>query len=463
MIFSIENIHKGHKTQTMHNYKKLRFNLPGFLCLFFLPTLVLAADNNTEGGWLNDYFGSMTGGLAVHVDFHPKNATTDVPDDPVSLWTQLALTNYVNFTDSLRLETELVFSATLPNLENDAFLSPGIINPDPPYVDFRTLMLTWQGENTAIKLGKGVIELGYAEIYSPVDRFRSQNYSKPQHFDGNDRGDVQISITRFFGNGELSLTMLPFHEDFIDPPGESRWLNSRGDRDFFSQIGAKDEDRPHKFPEDWGYLLQYTGIGNGFDYYLAAHHGPGAYPVVKIVGIVIPPDTVKFYPTATTGLAGINGTSGAWSYYVDIMYQKTHSNEDDTFVSWIAGVSYRETKLANRLGLTEIKPVLSYSGHEIVDDSDVRAILHNSEAARPHPDSLLTRVDLTFNDKNLLYFVSSVNFKDDDSSFGFGYQYRYNDALVFSARGLFMHGEDNTQFGRWRTNDFISVGLDYRF
>ncbi len=98
-------------------------------------------------------------------------------------------------------------------------------------------MLTWQGEKTAVKLGKGVVELGLAEIFSPVDRFNSQNYSNPQHF--TDRGEIQISITRFFDSGELTFRMLPFYEDFIDPPGVSRWLNSQGDRDFFDQISAE--------------------------------------------------------------------------------------------------------------------------------------------------------------------------------------------------------------------------------
>lgn len=463
MIFSFDNIYGSNSRWALCR------RLPGATlciilcgCMSLLPTMAGAADKpGATRGLLSDYFASTTGEVAAFVDVHTKNADSDVRNEVVSLWSELKLQNYVNFSDSLRLETELVITATMPNLQSGLFTSTGVINPEPPFVDFRIVMLTWQGKNTEVSLGKGIIELGYAELYTPVDRFNSQNYSKPQHF--KDRGDIQLSVSRFFSGGALTFTLIPFNEDFIDPPGRSRWLNSRGDRDFFSQIGARDEDRPHSFPEDWGYLLRYSGVGNGFDYYLAAHYGQGAYPIIQFSGIVFPPKTRKTYPTATSGMAGIVGTSGSWSYYIDILYQRTHSDEDDSFARWAVGFYYRETKWANKWGLVEIKPLLTYSGHKVVKDSNPTKTLHNSEVARPHPDSLLGRLDIRFTDKSLLYFLGSKNFTDDDSSFGLGLQYNHSDSLRFSALGLFMNGKDNTQFGRWRSNDFVSVGFNYRF
>jgi len=431
-------------------------------CLSLHPTLVSAAENpSAVGGWLRDYFTSTAAELIAYVDIYTENAEPGLDNDMVSLWSEFSLQNYVDFSDSISLETELVFTVTGPNQQSGLFTSPGVINPEPAFAEFRIFMLTWQGANTEIRVGKDVIELGLAEIYTPVDRFSSQNYSKPQHFD--DRGDIQLSIARFFTSSELRFTMLPYNEDFIDPPGNSRWLNSQGDRDFFSQIGAKDEDRPNSFPEDWGYLLEYSGVGRGFDYYVAAHHGPGAYPVVQLEGIVIPPKTKKIYPTATSGMAGVVATRGSWSYYADVLYQKTERHEDDSFASWAVGFSYRETKLASRLGIIEIKPILTYSGSTVVEDSDPALTLYNSEAARPHPDSLIGRIELRLTDKTRFDILGSTNFSDDDSSYGFLLLYNYSDSLLFSAQSLFMNGKDNTQFGRWRTNDFVSIGFNYRF
>ena len=455
MIFSLSTNHSS-KYRSNPNIK-----LPWATLSAILWVCASLQTTHANASVLGDYFKSTSAELVAFVDVYTKSADPGVTDNATSLWTELALQNYVSFSDSISLETELVFTLTEPNLQSGMFTSPGVINPEPAYADFRTFMLTWRGTNTEIKIGKGVIELGLAEIYTPIDRFRSQNYSTPQHF--NDRGDLQLSISRFFTDSELSLTLLPYNEDFIDPPIGSRWLNSRGDRDFFSQIGAKDEDRPHSFPDDWGYLLKYSGVSRGFDYYLAAHYGPGAYPIIQLQGIVIPPKTKKTYPTATSAMAGIVATTGSWSFYADVLYQKTEQLEDDSFARWAVGFSYRETTLANKLGLIEIKPIFTYSGHKVVEDSDPSLTLFNSEDARPHPDSLLGRFDIRFTDKSMLYFFGSVNFKDEDSSFGFGLRYNHSDSLLFSVHSLYMHGRDNTQFGRWRSNDFVSVGFNYRF
>ncbi|HIE86545.1 MAG TPA: hypothetical protein EYP91_06855 [Gammaproteobacteria bacterium] len=425
-----------------------------------LPGTVIAAEG-AIGSRVTDYFASTTGEVTAFVDFHTKNAGPGLGNETATFWSELIVKNYVNLFGSVSLETELVLTVTGPNQQSGTFNTPGVLNPDPAFLEFQTFLLTWQGENTEVKLGKGVIDLGWAEIYSPVNRFNSIDYSKPQHFFH--RGEIQLSITRFFSSSELSLTVLPFNEDFIDPPGSSRWLNSRGDLDFFNQIGSRDEDRPHKFPEDWGYLLKYSGVGDGFDYYIAAHHGPGAYPIVQLKGIVFPPKTIKVYPTATSAMAGIVVTRGSWSYYTDVIYQKSTSAEDDDFVRWASGFSYRETKLAHRLGLEEIKPILTYSGQDITEDSDPTVTLFNSEDARPHPKSLLARLNLRFTDRMLVYLLASENFDDEDGVVGIGMEYQRTDSFRISAVGTFMRGKDNTQLGRWRANDYISVGFHYVF
>ena len=280
--------------------RKLRCAFRIVLCALvsLSPNMVMAAD--ASRGLLGEYFASTTGELVAWADFHTKSADPGARNETATLWSEFTLKNYVSFSDSLSLETELVLTVTGPNQQSGTFISPGVINPDPVFLDFKTFMLSWQGENTEIKLGKGVNDLGFAEIYKPVDRFNSRDYSKPQHF--YDRGQIQLGISRFFEASTLSFTMLPFNEDFIDPPGNSRWLNSRGDRDFFNQIGARDEDRPHKFPEDWGYLLTYSGVGSGFDYYVAAHYGPGAYPIIQLEGslaVLAIPLTFAFSPTVS--------------------------------------------------------------------------------------------------------------------------------------------------------------------
>jgi hypothetical protein len=434
----------------------LRFFLGA--CFSLLPTLTRAADGQ---GLLADYFRSTLAEVSAFVDIYAKNEDAGLRNDRVTLWTELSLRNNVALFSSFSLETELNITVTLPNQQSGMFTTPGVINPEPPFIDFRTFMLTWRGVSTEVSLGKGIIELGYAELYTPVDRFSSQNYNKPQHF--YDRGDIQLSVSRFFNRSTLKFTVLPYNEDFIDPPAKSRWLNSRDDLEFFNQVGARDEDRPNSFPEDWGYLLLFTGVGNGFDYYLGAHRGQSAYPVVQFSGIVFPPKTRKFYPTATSGMAGIVGTRGSWTYYVDIIHQQTEDYDDDSFTRWAVGFSYRATKLANRLGLVEIKPLLTYSGQKITNNRNALSIVSNSEPARPHPNSLLGRLDLRYTDRALFYLLGSINFTEYDSSFGFGFEYFPSDSLSFSAVSLFMNGKNNTQFGRWRSNDFVSIGLNYRF
>ena len=50
-----------------------------------------------------------------------------------------------------------------------------------------------------------------------------------------------------------------------------------------------------------------------------------------------------------------------------------------------------------------------------------------------------------------------------DRLMGFGAKYKYSDNLEFKLYGRRFRGSDASQFGRWRDNDHVELGLFFKF
>ncbi len=409
---------------------------------------------------IDQYFASLNGEVSVYLDSHLKDADNGSPDERANLWFEASFQNYVYLTDEILFETDLRVNLSLPNIQSGNFARPGAIDPEIPFFDVHKAFIKWQGESTDITIGIDRLTLGFAEIYSPVDRYASYHFGKPQHY--RSRGDVMINVSRYLGDDTLSFTAFPYHQDSIDPGRDSRWVNSQGDRDFFDETGSGDEQRPSSSASDWRYLLRYEGVRAGYDFYAAISTGPSEYPVIRAT-VPFPLETAKQYPLSSSAMLGIDAVRGSWNFYADILYQSSNGDIDDTFTRYAIGLSYRESRFANWLGLIEITPTFTYSGEHIHQESEDPGILITSRLSRPHPDSLLTRIEFKLTDEVTAYVNWSRNFSDRDESYGGGVDYAPSDNMRIFFQGLFLSGDPGTQFGRWRNNDFVSLGFSYLY
>jgi len=302
-------------------------------------------------------------------------------------------------------------------------------------------------------LGKAVTEIGYAELYSPVNRFSSADYTNPQW--PFPRGDYQIQTSWFRGDDQLKFTYFPYQFNSFDPADE-RWLTASGDSDFFIDIGVPGIDTENQD----GMLLTYSGTRESFDFFIGGHYGPGGFAVIQPQASG---QTIKRTPTATSILAGFVSTAGSWSYFGDAIYQDTLNRDDDNFLRYAVGFSYRESKIANLINIQEIRPTVTYSGDYVLDEADPMQTIYSSELARVQQDNVLFNLDLILNNEVTIYFGGSYNLSEEDSMQMLGLEYDLTDSVRLRIRSMAFTGDQGTQFGRFVENNFTSIGINYRF
>jgi hypothetical protein len=179
----------------------------------------------------------------------------------------------------------------------------------------------------------------------------------------------------------------------------------------------------------------------------------------------------KETPQALSLGGGVSTTSGAWSYYGEAIQQNTFAHRDENFLKYVVGVSYRETALAERLGLEEIMPILEQAKEKTSGSQDSSRYLQNSRAVRLGRDTVFFRLSFKKSDKFSYNVYTTRNFVaetssntgDRSSAWGIGSEYKFNDSLKIKTDLRVFYGDSNTQFGRWVRNDHFEVGLSYSF
>lgn len=385
-----------------------------------------------------------------------------VDDDELRAFSRLHLTGQGWVSDELVIKAELY--GTLTTGRGDVagiFSYPDDHSVKAHYLDFKNLSLGYDTGEWALTVGKSQVVGGLSTLYSPADRYRNADVADPMQAIAT--GLWLVRYERFIGDDTLSLAVMPFDERTRVPSDASRWIGDSGSYTFYSLsltpgvTSLADEYRDPK-PENWSWLATYKMVRSGFDAMFTAAHGKAAFPVVREVGAV----GVSLYPDASSLSAAVTSTIDRWELHGEAIYQYAWNGEDESFLRHVIGFMYRENALANRLGMDEIQPVLEYAG-EIVTDDQAAGYMSSSFSSRPFRDALLARVVFKINGDWSAEVGGSKNWVDKDASHYLGLEYKYSDNLKFNGWGRRFQGASDTQFGRWRRNGHISLGMEYRF
>jgi len=418
-------------------------------------------------------------------------------------------------TDNAWLKFDMHANITSqPGDYSGAFRSPGSEDRNGETLDFNELYVAYEAENFDFTIGKNIIETGFSK-YSPTNRFGLFDAINPVNqanpIDPDSIGTWLASIEYPVGDDTLSFTVTPFDERSLLPPSESRWRGTSGDPNFralqlpylacspglLAQLGlppcpaginflrpyipgiintlfgtaiagtipvpAAVEEKYHSgSPKNWGYLLQYEGVGDGFDYYGLIHHGPSIYPIWKL-NLTNRLEFQKINPLAWSFGGGISVVRDEWNYYAEAIYQHSQGDKDDDFLRYTLGFSYRDTEYANSIGLEEIKPVIELHGDKTVDHQDADLYVLSSSRARPLNNSISARIEIQRNSKVSYSLGSIYNIDDDDYSVVAGYEKRVSDNYKYRLIAVVLDGVRNTHFGRWKNNDHLRLDIEYRF
>jgi len=428
-------------------------------------------EESKSGGVFNDILNNMS---FVQKAFWSQ-FDDDFPNDDVADDSKSAFLGRLKVESSAVLNDRWSFNASLllqgSTYEDDlrgVFARPGTNERKGRILELKEAYLTFEEDEYDISLGKSLNAVGLSELFSPANRFGLVDAIHPMYLE--ELGLWKATFNYYVEDDSISYSLMPFHERSPRPDGRSRWLGSSGDSTFFEldpELGIdpegnpqlEDEFRSSTDLESWGHLLQYNAVREGFDYFGLFHYGPTLYSVVKKEGGI----DKKYNPLAVTLAAGLAKTVEEWKLYTEAAYQNTLKSEDEDFVKYVLGVSYRETEFAEKVGLEEISPIIEYAGEIVTNPQQADNFTVNSKKSRPGRNTLFLRVDFRRNDKWTGVFAVAHNIPTRDNFLTGLIQYSYSDNLKFNLERRMFSGRDDTQFGRWEANDYIGLNTEYKF
>ena len=104
-------------------------------------------------------------------------------------------------------------------------------------------------------------------------------------------------------------------------------------------------------------------------------------------------------------------------------------------------------------------PTIEYARDDVFDNDVDPNVSVTSKETRPAKDTVLFNVDFRGDDEFSFSAFGVYNVGESDRLMGFGAKYKYNDNLEFKLYGRRFRGVDTSQFGRWRDNDHVELGL----
>ncbi|AEG02744.1 hypothetical protein [Methylomonas methanica] len=437
-------------------------NRPVFLTLAALVTASSQVCAEQAQGVLADFYDNAEYELDMSVTgYFDAPASRQVDQDDAAYLGRFTLKSQASLLDNIRMGFDAYATYSTQDDEYRGIVRfPGQRTRQPRYADFNTLWLRYDADDYELLMGKDYIENGFAELYSPVDRFGLTNVSNPTL--PYKMGVWQAGIDYFIGDDTLSFKWVPVHEKILLPTDNSRWFGLSDDPQFtfLAQNTALEEKYYPVRVENMGYLLKYKGTRAGYDFYGLAHHGPSLYP--SLLNTADPNLFIKQEPLAFSTAAGVLKVIDQWKLYAEAIYQQTYDGKDADFIRYSAGLSYQFDALAEAIGFAETKLSVQWSGDETLASADANKVGYSSRKARLFRNTVLVKTEFKQNDE-WSYYALGVRNAETDYSLSAGIKYKPNDNLFFNLEGVSFNGPEDTQFGRWGNNDFLRLRTIYKF
>ncbi|MEG3619536.1 hypothetical protein V5T82_13805 [Magnetovibrio sp. PR-2] len=303
-------------------------------------------------------------------------------------------------------------------------------------------------------MGKEFIEFGVAENYSPTDRFAMSVAVDPTEADAH--GVWQAGFKVYSGDDHFEYRFIPLHERGASANGKNRWQG------LIAQNGA-----PQVEPFQWrnvGNLISYNAVRQGYDWFVLAHHGQAAYPIVTRDPGGAVTDTFSVTPNAWSFGGGASAVKEEWKFVVETLVQITEHALDQDYLMYTIGFSYRETDWANEMGMEELTYYLEYGGEVVLDEQKIRPyISQNSYTYRQNQDTFLPKLEIKVDDTWSGTLSAAINARDNDYTYGMGVEYKDSDNLRVRASYTDFSGSTGTIYGNWERNDVLKLNVEYKF
>ncbi|MDA7816677.1 hypothetical protein N9A28_00630 [Sulfurimonas sp.] len=383
------------------------------------------------------------------------------------LWNKLNIRNKIDVTDNIQLTTDVVamFSNNRNNY-NGILTGANDSEQTIRYIDISKLYLTYFLDDMDIYLGKKSKKIGLSEIYNPTDIFSKNVLPSPQH--PVEMGDFTLGVDYYIEDDTLSFNIFPTTTSYGMPDIASRWLQGSGDLSFFGGSGGSslpagaviENEKNDSNLRNWGFLLQYAGMIEGIDYYTYVSRKKSNFPVLIQDSLS---KYTKIYPMSTYLAAGFLKVHKENKFYMDIVYQNTEDDFDQDFIKYNIGAKHRQSEYASEVGLDEIAIIAELSKEIIVNKDLSNSVYQNSEDSRVNKNNLTLSAHF-IKDSQLSYmYTINYSINNYDSFQNHTVKYNRTDNQTFYLSYYSYDGVDGTNFGRWKDNDNIEIGVEYKF
>ena len=449
------------------------------LCWLGVPSPAVAEDHGAKQ-FLHDLVSGAAYSLESYATYfpqvYPSSPARAVDDKQGIVWAKGTVKSQAGIGEATTFK--LAMSVAGSNESNDfrgAFMSPDSEKPYARHLDVKECSLRYDRKRFAMIAGKAPLPVGLSTIYSPADRYQIVSAANPIRSES--LGAWQVALDLFFGDNTLKMAALPIETRSPVAHGRSRWLGESGE-DLIQPAAvplgggglvagssglttSSGETARSVFRNRPGLLVKWSGVVPGIDYFAAAHYGPSLFPVLQnLTGR----ELIAEAPMATTFSGGASSTVEAWEFHGEGVYQRARHDQDQDFLRYVVGTTYRETRFAEKIGFDEISPTVEYAGELVLDEQDAPGFLSNSAGARPNRNAVLLKVDVMPSDKLTWTVAGAKNLTTEDSVRALVVEYRPNDHLTLKASLVEFDGNNAlSPFGRWDRNDYVEVGVIRRF
>lgn len=332
----------------------------------------------------------------------------------------------------------------------------------------------WVGSWDALDLtiGKKVFKMGISTLYSPSDRISPKDLNDP--FNPKELGTWLSQIDIFKGNTTYTLAVIPFFTPLKRPHTSSRWSGAGDSSNSIESLIPNNlplatsgvplttsvEEFPVRTLKNVQALLRVKTTVKGWDFFLAAFHGPNFFPVLA-------QESANKFRTEQVRVGnystGFSTTYKKFEFHAEALYQLAYAGKDDNYINFVFGSTLTMDEWVKHIGLEQIDFTVEFSKEEITAKQTHSGFTASSEESRIARDLVYTRAIFKYSENLKLAAAFNFDFDERGHFETAGFEYKVRPGLILKMHTEFYNGKKDTHYGQFRENDRLVTTLEYSF
>ena len=332
----------------------------------------------------------------------------------------------------------------------------------------------WVGSWDALDLtfGKKVFKMGISTLYSPSDRISPKDLNDP--FNPKELGIWLSQIDYFKGDTTFTLAVIPFFTPLKRPPTTSRWSGAGDSSNSIESLipnnlplatsGVPSTTSVEEFPvrtlKNVQALLRVKTTVKGWDFFLAAFHGPNFFPVLAAES----PTSFRTKKVRVANFStGFSTTYKKFEFHGEGLYQLAYAGKDDNYINFVFGSTLTMDEWVKYIGLEQIDFTAEFSKEEITAKQTHSGFVASSEESRIARDLVYTRAIFKYSENLRLAAAFNFDFDERGHFETVGFEYKVRPGLILKMHTEFYNGKKDTHYGQFRENDRLVTTIEYTF